>query len=175
MSEVVEVVVGRIGRAHGVRGEVTIDVRSDSPDERFVPGVRLRGTRAHQERTFVVERAKWHSGRLLVMFEGFIDRNMAEEARGFVLSTQVPADELPDDPNEFYDHQLIGLRVLDQLGAERGTVTDLTHGAQDLLHIKTPDGERLVPFVEALVPTVDVVQGFVVVADRPGLLVALED
>jgi 16S rRNA processing protein RimM len=88
----------------------------------------------------------------------------------------VPPDESPDDPEEFYDHQLVGLSAEDLDGSSLGEVTAVLHGAQDLLQIRTPDGrDVLVPFVSALVPEVDLAGGRVVVADRPGLVAAFPE
>ena len=94
-----------------------------------------------------------------------------------LLSATIPADASPDDPDEYYDHQLIGLAAYDVSGAELGTVTGLVHGgAQDLLNVKALDGrDTLVPFVKALVPEVDVAGGRVVIADRPGLVTPLPE
>jgi len=178
--ESIEVVVGRIGKAHGIRGDVTIDVRTDEPERRFAPGsvLRVEAPRGSTStlRTLTVERARWHSSRLLVVFEEIPDRTAAEAARGLLLHTAVPADESPEDPDEFYDHQLVGLAAYDVEGRALGEVTGLVHGAQDLLTIRTPEGrDALVPFVKALVPAVDVAAGHVVIADRPGLVTPLED
>ncbi len=171
----IEVVVGRIGKPHGIRGEVTVDVRTDEPDRRYVAGAVLmaeapRGS-AFSARTLTVARTRWHQGVLLATFEELGDRTAAEGARGVVLRTAVAADESPEDPEEFYDHQLVGLAVHDVDGTHLGEVAGLVHGAQDLLRIRTLDRrEALVPFVAALVPEVDVAGGRVVVADRPGLV-----
>ena len=109
-------------------------------------------------------------------FAEITDRNGAEAARGVVLSVEVPADESPDNPEEYYDHQLVGLAAFDLDGERLGEVTGLVHGAQDLLTIRTPDGrDALVPFVKALVPEVDLAARRVVVDDRPGLVTPLED
>lgn len=180
-----EVVVGRIGRPHGVRGEVSVEPRTDEPDRRFVPGAVLtteapRGaspvTGARPPR-LTVRAARWHQDRLLVTFEELTDRTAAEAARGLVLLTEVPEDARPDDPEEFYDHQLVGLRVVTTDGRDAGEVRGVVHGAaQDLLVVRTDAGpEALVPFVTALVPEVDLAARRVVVADRPGLLAPLED
>lgn len=173
--ESIEVVVGRIGKPHGIRGEVTVDVRTDEPEKRYVPGARLlaqppRGS-AFPHRELVVRRTRWHQSVLLVAFFELPDRTAAETARGVVLRARVPADESPEDPEEFYDHQLEGLAAYDVDGTHLGEVTGLVHGAQDLLRLRTVDGrEVLVPFVTALVPEVDVAGGRLVVADRPGLV-----
>ncbi|TIC81103.1 ribosome maturation factor RimM [Nocardioides sp. GY 10127] len=175
-----EVLVGRLGKPHGIRGEITVDVRTDSPELRFAPGAVLRAQAprgsAWTGTSLTVRRARSHSGVLLVSFEEVADRSAAEAVRGVLLHATLPADERPEDPEEFYDHQLEGLTVLDTEGVEHGTVTRLVHGgAQDLLAVRTAHGERLVPFVTALVPEVDLDAGRVVVADRPGLLVPLPD
>jgi len=178
--ETIDVVVGRIGKAHGIRGDVTIDVRTDEPERRFAPGAVLkveapRGSTSAL-RTLRVDRTRWHSSRLLAVFEEIPDRTAAEAARGLLLLAEVPAGESPEDPDEFYDHQLVGLAAYDVDGRPLGEVTALVHGAQDLLTIRTPEGrDALVPFVKALVPEVDVAGGRVVVADRPGLVTPLED
>lgn len=177
----IELVVGRIGKPHGIRGEVTLDLRSDEPERRFAPGAVLdvqppKGS-AFPHRTLTVSRSRWHQQTLLVTFEELADRTAAETARGVLLRASVDADETPEDPDEYYDHQLIGLTAVDLEGRELGTVSAVAHGgAQDLLTVRTPDGrDGLVPFVKALVPEVDVAGGRIVVADRPGLVTPLED
>jgi 16S rRNA processing protein RimM len=177
----VDVVVGRIGKPHGLRGEVTVDVRTDEPERRFARGSTLRAEpppgSASSLRTMTVSAARQHQSVLLVTFEELTDRSTAEAARGIVLHASIPADESPEDPDEFYDHQLVNLAAYDEDGSPLGTVAGLFHGgAQDLLRIATPDGrEALVPFVKALVPEVDVAGGRVVIADRPGLVTPLPD
>jgi 16S rRNA processing protein RimM len=177
----IEVVVGRIGKPHGVRGEVTVDVRTDEPERRFVAGAVLRAEPPRGSATALsavtVARARWHQTTLLVTFEEIGDRSAAEAARGLVLHATIPADESPEDPDEFYDHQLVGLSAYDLDGAPLGEVSGLVHGgAQDLLTIRTPDGrDALVPFVKALVPEVDLGARRVVVADRPGLVTPLPE
>ncbi|HET9422906.1 MAG TPA: ribosome maturation factor RimM [Nocardioides sp.] len=172
--------VGRIGKPHGIRGEVTVEVRTDEPERRFADGAALSaappGGSAFAVSTLTVEATRWHQSTLLVSFAELTDRSSAEAARGVVLSVEVPADETPDDPEEFYDHQLVGLAAFDVGGALLGEVSGLVHGAQDLLTIRTPDGrDALVPFVKALVPEVDLAARRVVIADRPGLVTPLED
>jgi 16S rRNA processing protein RimM len=177
----IEVVVGRIGKPHGIRGEVTLDVRTDEPERRFAPGTTLRAEAPagadRRPSTLTVARSRWHQSTLLVTFEELADRNAAEAARGTVLHATIGHDEVPEDPDEYYDHQLIGLAVVDLDGAHLGEVMAVVHGsAQDLLTIRTPDGrDALVPFVTALVPEVDLEGRRVVVADRPGLVTPLED
>lgn len=168
-------VVGRIARPHGLTGEVAVEPRTDEPDRRFATGARLGternrpGARAHDGLT--VKGSRWHSGRLLVTFEEIADRTAAEDARGTVLVVPVDPEETPDDPDEFYDHQLVGLVVEDGDGRRLGTVVAVAHGSgQDLLHIDVDGVEVLFPFVAALVPVVDVPGRRIVVEDRPGLL-----
>ncbi|CAM3607402.1 ribosome maturation factor RimM [Nocardioides zeicaulis] len=181
MSEDIEVVVGRIGKPHGIRGEVTLDVRTDEPERRFAPGAVLRAQAPagadRRPSSLTVARARWHQSTLLVTFEELADRNAAEAARGTVLHATLAADETPEDPDEFYDHQLVGLAVVDLDGTHIGEVRAVVHGsAQDLLGVRTPDGrDALVPFVSALVPEVDLAAGRVVVADRPGLVAPFPD
>ncbi len=171
----IEVVVGRIGKPHGIRGEVTVDVRTDEPDRRFAPGSVLRAEAPagadRRPSALTVARARWHQSTLLVTFEELTDRNAAEAARGTVLHATIAHDEVPEDPDEYYDHQLVGLDVVDLDGTRLGTVTALVHGsAQDLLTVRTPDGrDARVPVGSALVPEVDLAAGPVVVAGRPRL------
>ena len=180
MSEI-EVVVGRVGKPHGLRGEVTVDVRTDEPERRYEVGARLRAEpprgSAITLRALTVAGVRWHGGVLLARFEELPDRTAAEAARGIVLHATIDADARPEDPDEFYDHQLVGLTALDLEGTVLGEVAALVHGgAQDLLTVRTPDGrEALVPFVKALVPEVDTAAGRVVIADRPGLVTPLDD
>ncbi len=177
----IEVVVGRIGKPHGLRGEVTIDVRTDEPDARFADGRVLRAQppagSVSRLSSLTVARTRWHQGTLLATFEELADRDAAEAARGVLLVADLPVDAKPEDPEEFYDHQLVGLAAYDEAGALLGEVTAVVHGAaQDLLTIRTPDGrEPLVPFVSALVPEVDLAGGRLVVADRPGLVSPFPD
>jgi 16S rRNA processing protein RimM len=178
-----EVVVGRIGRAHGVKGEVSVELRTDEPERRFAAGAVLRtraaeGTPAGGHRSsLTVLRTRWHQSRLLVTFSELADRTAAETVRGLTLVTDVDTAETPQDPEEFYDHQLVGLTMLTTGGAPVGEVVEVLHGAgQDLLVVTTTEGrEILVPFVAALVPVVDVPGGTLQVADRPGLLTPLAE
>ena len=176
----IEVVVGRVGKPHGLRGEVTVDVRTDEPEQRFAVGAALRAVprpgSASTLSTLTVSTTRWHQGVLLVRFEELEGRDAAEGARGTVLHATLPADASPADPDEFYAHQLVGLAAYDEGGTLLGEVTALTPGAQDLLTVRTADGrDALVPFVTALVPEVDLAAGRIVVADRPGLVSPFED
>ena len=165
-----QVVIGRVGRAHGVRGDVSVDVRTDEPERRFAVGSSVSVEASGQ--TLIVDRVRTHQGRLLVGFDGVADRTAGEALRGSVLLAEVDPAEEPDDPDEFYDRQLVGLAVRSGDGAAVGEVVQVVHlPAQDALEVRTHDDRTLlVPFVEALVPTVDVDEGYVVVADVRGLL-----
>jgi 16S rRNA processing protein RimM len=173
---------------------VSVEVRTDEPDRRFAVGSALRTSTSSGparagsavERTLTVEGARWHSGRLLLHFEGVDDRTAAESLRGLLLQVEVDPSEVPVDPEEFYDHQLVGLTVVDRSGARVGRVVDVVHGAQDLLVVDrapVPDGavergaartetavQAMVPFVHALVPEVDLASGRLVVDLPDGLL-----
>lgn len=165
-----DVVIGRIGRAHGVRGEVSVDVRTDEPERRFAVGASV--SIEESGRALAIRTVRRHQGRLLVCFDGVADRTAAEALRGSVLTIEVDPTDEPDDPEEFYDHQLVGLAVRTVDGDAVGEVAQVVHlPAQDALEIRTPyGGELLVPFVEALVPTVELTEGYVTVADVRGLL-----
>jgi len=166
----VQLVVGRVGRAHGIKGEVVVDVRTDAPDERFALGRELIVEDSSHQRLTVAS-SRWHSGRLLVAFEEIADRSGTVAIRGAFLSVDVDTDEAPGDPDEFYDHQLIGLPARSPEHRALGTVSDVLHlGAQDVLAVATPEGrEVLVPFVRSIVTTVDVANATVVIDDPGGL------
>ncbi|WP_166352101.1 ribosome maturation factor RimM [Phytoactinopolyspora limicola] len=166
------VTVGTVGRPHGVRGEVAVQVHSDSPEERFAPDSVLRIAEPGPTRTLTVLRCRWHQQRLLVQFAGVADRTAAEALRGIRLEVEVGDDEAPPGPDEYYDRQLVGLRVVTVDGAEVGTVSEIRHGlGQDILAVAGADGTQiLVPFVTQIVPEIDVPGGRVVVDPPPGLL-----
>lgn len=173
------VIVGRVGRPHGIRGDLVIGVRTDEPDLRFAVGAILDAhaepdpAEPGDEHALTVARTRWHSGQLLVAFEGITDRTAAGELTGSWLS--VDSGQLPrtGDPDEFRDHELIGLAVRTPDGAQVGVVTDVLHHGQDLLVIQRANGgdeECLVPFVKAIVPEVDVDRGLLVIDPPAGLL-----
>ena len=166
-----QLVIGRIGRPHGLQGLVTVDVRSDDPRLRFAEGAVLL-TDPPERGPLVVAGARAHSGRLLLSFVGVDDRGGAERLRGTVLLAEVDPLASPEDPEEFYDHQLIGLDVIGRSGARIGTVAEVLHlPGQDVLAVARPaGGEVLVPFVTAMVPEVDLVGGRVLIDPPPGLM-----
>ena len=173
MTAMVDVTVGRVGRAHGIKGEVMIDLRTDEPARRFIAGTQL--TIGTAGRSIELGSTRWHRGRLVVTFVGYPDRTAVEALTGQWLSAKVPADETPSEPDEYFDRQLVGLAVLDHSGARVGSVAEVLHmPAQDLLRIEVAGEDRLVPFVSALVPVVDLGAAAITLADVPGLLEDLE-
>lgn len=174
-----DLMIGRVLKPHGVHGELVVDLRTDQPQQRFVPGAvvrglmpRAKGAASSVEREFTITAVRNHSGRLLVSLAGVGDRSAADELRGLQFVIDAADVDSGDDPDEFYDHELIGLPVRTVAGAEVGTVRDVVHlPASDLLAVTAAaDGrEILIPFVAEIVPEVSRVDG--VVIDPPdGLL-----
>lgn len=180
-----QLVVGRVGRPHGLRGELTVQVHTDDPDVRFAAGSVL-ATEPAARGPLTVSSSRWHSGRLLVTFAGYTDRSQAEDLRGTRLVMDSAEVGPSPDPEEFHDYELIGLAVQTVAGEPVGVVADVLHQGQDLLVIDpadgggpapaatagpdAADGQILVPFVAAIVPEVDVAAGRVVIDPPPGLL-----
>jgi 16S rRNA processing protein RimM len=168
-----DLVVGRVIKAHGVAGEVAVDVRTDDPETRFAAGAELRvRSKSGGERRYVVESAREHSGRLLVRLTGVDDRNAADALRGSLFL--VDTEDLPpiDDPDEFYDHQLEGLRVVTTDGQLIGNVAEVLHtAAGELLAVTSETGaEVLVPFVSAIVTDVSLADQTIEIDPPEGLL-----
>ncbi|PBC77612.1 16S rRNA processing protein RimM [Streptomyces sp. TLI_235] len=166
-----QLVVGRIGRAHGIRGDVSVEVRTDEPELRLGPGAVLL-TDPASTGPLTIESGRVHSGRLLLRFAGVKDRNAAEALRGTMLIAEVDPEETPEDPDEYYDHQLIGLDVVLADGTVVGELSEVLHlPYQDLLTVTRPDGtEVLVPFVEQIVPTIDLENQRAVITPPAGLI-----
>jgi 16S rRNA processing protein RimM len=167
----VQLVVGRIGRAHGIKGEVSVEVRTDEPELRLAPGAVL-ATDPASAGPLTIESGRVHSGRLMLRFEGVADRNGAEALRNVLLIAEVDPEERPEDPEEFYDHQLVDLDVVTKDGTEIGRIAEITHlPYQDLLIVRRPDGgEIMVPFVTEIVPRIDLERQQAVIDPPPGLL-----
>jgi len=168
-----QVTVGRIGRPHGVRGYVVVGVRTDEPELRFAPGSRL-DTDPEDAGPLIVAAVRSHSGELLVRFEGVSDRDAAGELRGVWLLIDSGTIAPSDDPDEFHDHELIGLTVRTADGTEIGVVEDVLHHGQDLLAVRAGSRQILVPFVRAIVTDVDVKSGILVI-DPPSGLIDLQE
>lgn len=168
--------VARIGKPHGLRGEVTVRVHTDDPEGRFVPGTVFATEAAPGTgvpKSLTLASARLHRAIWLLQFEEIPDRTGAESLRGTKL--HLDADDVAeevDDEDSWYEDELVGLTAVDPGGATIGTVAGLhTGAAQDLLAIRLTEGvEALVPFVTAIVPEVDVEGGQVVVDAPPGLL-----
>lgn len=165
------VLVGRLARPHGLRGEMSVEVLTDFP-ERFVPGLALvaADARGERRRTLVVETVREAGDRLLICFEGVGDRNGADELRGLDLS--VPrGSEAPRPEGFVYHFDVEGCRAVDRDGKPLGVVTALVDVAgRSLLEVETPRGGRQVPFVEPIVVSVDVGRKVVVLDPPAGLL-----
>jgi 16S rRNA processing protein RimM len=165
-----QVAVGRIGRAHGIRGEVVVGVRTDEPELRFAKGSKL-DTDPVAVGPLKVLATRWQSGELIVRFTGIRDRTAAETLRGTWLTVDSSALAPLEDPDEFRDTDLTGLSVRTASGTAVGEVTDVLHHGQDLLVIRSASGtEILVPFVREIVPDVDLSAGTLVIDPPPGLL-----
>jgi 16S rRNA processing protein RimM len=168
-----QLVVGRITRPHGVHGELAVEVRTDDPEQRLAVGAVL-ATEPAAAGPLTVAGRRWHSGRLLLTFTGVDDRTAAEELRGKLLVVDSADLGDPPHPDEFRDHQLIGLSVIAPGDEQVGTVTDVLHYGQDLLVVagtgRRAGAEILIPFVSAIVSGVDLPAGLLHVDPPPGLL-----
>lgn len=171
-----ELVVGRVVKAHGIGGEVVVEVRTDDPAARFAPGNALRAKKSRggaAVRNYVVAGAREHGARLLVRLDGVDDRNAADALRGCVFV--VDSDDLPpiDEADTYYDHQLEGLKIRTTAGQDIGVIVEVLHTAGgELLAVKRSDDgdELLVPFVSAIVTSVSLEQGTVEIDPPEGLL-----
>ncbi|MER5413132.1 ribosome maturation factor RimM [Streptomyces virginiae] len=166
-----ELVVARIGRAHGIKGEVTVEVRTDEPELRLSPGAVLR-TEPATAGPLTIETGRVHSGRLLLRFAGVKDRTGAEALRNILLIAEVDPAELPEEPDEYYDHQLMDLDVVLEDGTEIGRIAEISHlPSQDLFIVERPDGtEVMIPFVEEIVAEIDLEEQRCVITPPPGLI-----
>ena len=172
MSQPDGFVVARIGRPHGLRGEVTVQVHTDDPQRRFLPGA-VFVTEPGERGPLTLVGVRVHQGTYLLAFEGHPDRSAAEALRGTRLLVE-DDDSDEDEPEEdaWRETDLLGLVVVLTDGTSLGEVAALhVRDVQDLLEVRTPEGgEVLIPFVEELVPEVDEEAGRVVVDPPPGLL-----
>jgi 16S rRNA processing protein RimM len=168
-----ELTVGRVVKAHGIGGEVVVEIRTDDPDARFAPGntLRAKNSRSGEERTVVVDQVREHGGRLLVRLAGVHDRDAADALRGSLFV--VDSAELPpiDEPDTYYDHQLEGLVVRTTAGLDVGVVAEVLHtAAGELLAVRRDSGEALIPFVGAIVTSVSLDDGLIEIDPPDGLL-----
>ncbi|MGB6126378.1 MAG: ribosome maturation factor RimM [Gordonia sp. (in: high G+C Gram-positive bacteria)] len=155
-----DLVIGRVAKTHGVRGELVVDVRTDDPATRFAVGTTLRGRAPRNagggEKQYLVAAARMHAGRLLLSLKDIQGRDQADQLRGTLFLIDAADVDSGDDPDEFYDHELEGLPVSTVDGEAVGTVKEVLHlPGGELLSVKTPDGrDVLIPFVREIVPTV---------------------
>ncbi|WP_256639330.1 ribosome maturation factor RimM [Streptomyces murinus] len=166
-----QLVVARIGRAHGIKGEVTVEVRTDEPELRLAPGAVL-ATDPAATGPLTIETGRVHSGRLLLRFAGVTDRTGAEALRNTLLIADVDPEEMPEGEDEYYDHQLMDLDVVTEDGVEVGRITEISHlPSQDLFIVERPDGtEVMIPFVEEIVAEIDLEEQRAVITPPPGLI-----
>lgn len=168
-----ELTVGRVVKAHGVTGQVVVEVRTDDPELRFAPGTVLRAKASdHREHNYVVAAVRPHGARLLLQLDGVADRDAADALRGSLFV--IDSEDLPpiDEPDTYYDHQLEGLFVRTTTGRDIGTVAEVLHtAAGELLAVKRAEaGELLVPFVSAIVTSVSLESRIVEIDPPEGLL-----
>ncbi|WP_430645447.1 ribosome maturation factor RimM [Agromyces sp. GXS1127] len=170
--------VGRLTKAHGLKGALKLELYTDDPERRFVPGaefsLQVPADSPWHGRTLVFRELRWYNGQPVGFFEGIDDRTAAEGLVKAILWVDQPVDEEPE-PDAWYDHQLIGLAVLRD-GERIGEVAHVDHlPAQDLLVVTTKRGDVMVPFVAAFVPEVDVEAGTLTVTPPPGLFEELPE
>ena len=171
--------VGRFLKAHGLKGAIKLELYTDSPNERFVPGAVLELQVPEESpwfgKTVTVSELKWFNSSPVLFLKDVSDRTQAESLIKAILLVEQPLDASPQEPDAWYDHQLAGLKVLRD-GAEIGTLLRVEHmPAQDLLVIKTAETEVLLPFVKAFVPKVDIQAGVIEVTPPGGLFEQIEE
>ena len=161
-----QLVVGRIGRAHGVSGEATIEVQTDDPDIRFQIGNKLTLDDGKQ---LTIRSSRWHNQILLLAFDGVTDRNQIEELRDQLISSDVDLDSLA--PGEYHFQQLIGCEVFQQNGELIGAVDEIVKlPGQDLLSVNRAGAQVLIPMVKQIIIEIDVSAKKIVVNPPEGLL-----
>ena len=171
--------VGRLLKAHGLKGAIKLELYTDSPNERFRKGAVLE-LQVPQDspwfgKTVTVADLKWFNQFPVVFLEGVTDRTKAESLIKAILLVDQPLDVSPNEPDAWYDHQLAGLKVYRD-GEVIGEVIRVDHlPAQDLLAIKSGDQEVLLPFVKAFVPKVDVEAGLIEITPPGGLFEQIEE
>ena len=171
--------VGRLTKAHGLKGAIKVELYTDDPEGRFTPGAIFSlqvptGTPWHGKTLELIE-LKWYNLQPVAFFKGILDRTAAEGLIKAILWVDQDMDELPAEEDAWFDHQLIGLRVIRD-GAQVGTVKAIDHfPAQDLITVTTETGDVLVPFVKAIVASVDVTAGTMTVTPPVGLFEEIPD
>ena len=171
--------VGRFLKAHGLKGAIKLELYTDSPNERFVPGAVLELQVPEESpwfgKTVTVSELKWFNSSPVLFLKDVADRTQAESLIKAILLVEQPLDVSPQEPDAWYDHQLAGLKVMRD-GIEIGTLLRVEHmPAQDLLVIQTEEAEVLLPFVKAFVPKVDVSAGVIEITPPGGLFEQIEE
>jgi 16S rRNA processing protein RimM len=174
-----QVRVGRLTKAHGLKGALKIELYTDDPDRRFTPGsvftLQVPTSSPWHGKTLELIELRWYNGSPVGFFVGVSDRDAAESLAKAIMWVDQDPTQLPDEQDAWYDYQLVGLRALRD-GTEVGRVARVDHlPAQDLLAIATSSGEVLVPFVAAIVPAVDIAAGTVTLTPPAGLFEELPD
>ncbi len=165
--------VGRLVKAHGLKGALKLELYTDDPAGRFVPGaiftLQVPESSAWHRKTLTVRDFRWMNSHPVAFFEGVEDRDAAESLVKAILWIDADASAQPAEDDAWYDHQLVGLDVVRD-GSVVGTIVRVDHlPAQDLLIVKAGENEVMVPFVAAIVPEVDIAAGRVTVTPPPGL------
>lgn len=171
--------VGRLLKAHGLKGALKVELYTDDPAKRFVPGaefsLQVPTASPWHGKTIVLRELRWYNGHPVAFIEGVDDRTQAETLVKAILWIDADVEAEEPEPDAWYDHQLVGLRAVRD-GVEVGEVVRVEHlPAQDLLVVKTAEREVLVPFVSAIVPAVDLAAGTVTLTPPPGLFEDLPD
>jgi 16S rRNA processing protein RimM len=171
--------VGRLTKAHGLKGAIKVELYTDDPGRRFVPGavfqLQVPTSSPWHGKTIELIELKWYNTHAVAFFKDVPDRTVAESLMKAILWVDQDRAETPDEDDAWYDHQLIGLSVLRD-GERVGVVGRVDHlPSQDLLLVTTDAGEVLVPFVKAFVPSVDIAAGTLTVTPPPGLFEELPE
>jgi len=171
--------VARLTKAHGLKGALKLELYTDDPARRFTPGatfdLQVPTSSPWHGKTLELAELRWYNGHPVGFFVGVGDRTAAEGLVKAILWVDQDESETPDEPDAWYDHQLVGLRAVRD-GAEVGRVARVDHlPAQDLLAITTGTGEVLVPFLKIFVPAVDIAAGTVTLTPPAGLFEELPD
>lgn len=170
--------MGRLTKAHGLKGAIKIELYTDDPERRFVPGavftLQVPESSTWFGKTIELAELKWYNSHPVAFFKDVTDRSVAEGLIKAILLVEHDPAEAPEE-DAWYDHQLVGLEVIRD-GVRVGVVTRLDHlPAQDLLHVETDAGDVMVPFVKAIVPSVDIAAGTITVTPPAGLFEQLPD
>lgn len=179
MTPATQLRVGRLTKAHGLKGAIKLEMFTDDPGRRFVPGavftLQVPTSSPWHGKTIELVELRWYNQHPVGFFKGVPDREAAETLAKAILWIDQDSAEQTDEEDAWYDHQLVGLAVVRD-GVQIGTLTRLEHlPAQDLLIVKTANGEVMIPFVKAIVPSVDVKAGIITITPPPGLLEELPE